>query len=64
MERVFTSNPAILAGSEELYLDGHFRGVPRLRGTACEPLYLGNYLLLVLPLAADHGRTPALGYDR
>ena len=52
VERVFTSNPAILAGSEELYLDGHFRGVPRLRGTACEPLYLGNYLLLVLPLAA------------
>jgi O-antigen ligase len=52
VERVFTSNPAILAGSEELYLDGHFRGVPRLRGTACEPLYLGSYLLLALPLAA------------
>jgi hypothetical protein len=50
-DRVFTSNPAILAGSEKLYLEGHFRDVPRLRGTACEPLYLGNYLLLVLPLA-------------
>jgi O-antigen ligase len=50
VDRVFTSNPAILAGSEELYLGGHFRGVPRLRGTACEPLYLGSYLLLVLPL--------------
>ncbi len=52
VDKVFTSNPAILSGSEELYLAGHFRGVPRLRGTACEPLYLGNYLLLVLPLAA------------
>jgi hypothetical protein len=52
LDRVFTSNPAILAGSEELYLDGRFRGVPRLRGTACEPLYLGNYLLLVLPIVA------------
>lgn len=51
-ERLFTSNPAILAGSEELYLEGRFRGIPRLRGTACEPLYLGNYLLLVLPAAA------------
>jgi O-antigen ligase len=53
VDRVFTSNPAILAGSEELYLDGRFRQVPRLRGTACEPLYLGNYLLLALPLAAS-----------
>ncbi len=52
LERIFTSNPAILAGSEELFLEGRFRGVPRLRGTACEPLYLGNYLLLVLPLLA------------
>ncbi len=51
VDRIFTSNPAILAGSEELYLEGRFRGVPRLRGTACEPLYLGSYLLLVLPLA-------------
>jgi O-antigen ligase len=24
--------------------------VPRLRGTVCEPLYLGNYLLFLLPL--------------
>jgi hypothetical protein len=53
LERIFTSNQAILAGSDELYLDGRFRGVPRLRGTVCEPLYLGNYLLLVLPLVAS-----------
>ena len=50
LDAVFTSNPAILAGSDELYLDGAFRQIPRLRGTACEPLYLGNYLLLTLPL--------------
>jgi len=49
-EELFTSNPAILAGSDELYLGGAFRQIPRLRGTACEPLYLGNYLLLTLPL--------------
>ncbi len=46
----FTSNPAILAGSQELYLGEAFTGIPRLRGTACEPLYLGSYLLAVLPL--------------
>ena len=49
LETVFTSNPAILSGSEELYLGHGFTGIPRVRGTACEPLYLGNYLLLVLP---------------
>ncbi len=49
LERIFTSNPGILCGSEELYLGRHFSGIPRLRGTACEPLYLGNYLLLLLP---------------
>lgn len=49
LERVFTSNPAILSGSEELYLGRDFVGVPRLRGTACEPLYLGNFLLFALP---------------
>ncbi len=49
LERVFTSNPAILSGSEELYLGRDFVGVPRVRGTACEPLYLGNYVLMVLP---------------
>lgn len=50
MERVFTSNGSILAGSEELFVGRGFVGVPRVRGTACEPLYLGNYLLLVMPL--------------
>lgn len=50
LERIFTSNPAILSGSGELYLVDRFLQVPRLRGTACEPLYLGNYLLAVLPL--------------
>jgi O-antigen ligase len=50
LESVFTSNPSILAGSEELYLGNAFTGIPRVRGTACEPLYLGNYLLMVLPL--------------
>lgn len=50
LERIFTSNPAILAGSEQLYLGNMMRNLPRLRGTACEPLYLGNYLLMVLPV--------------
>jgi len=49
LERIFTSNPAILSGSEQLYLGHAFRDIPRLRGTVCEPLYLGNYLLMVLP---------------
>jgi O-antigen ligase len=49
LEKVFTSNPSILSGSEQLYLGNVFRNVPRLRGMACEPLYLGNYLLLILP---------------
>jgi len=50
LESVFTSNQSILAGSEQLYLGDVMRNLPRLRGTACEPLYLGNYLLLVLPV--------------
>lgn len=50
LERVFTSNPSILSGSGQLYVDDRFLAVPRLRGTMCEPLYLGNYLLLALPL--------------
>ncbi len=50
LERVFTSNPSILAGSEHLYLGNVLRDMPRLRGTACEPLYLGNFLLLAIPL--------------
>jgi hypothetical protein len=49
LETVFTSNPSILSGSEELYLGRDFVGIPRVRGTACEPLYLGNYILMVLP---------------
>ena len=50
LDGIFTSNPSILSGSGELYLGDSFRHVPRLRGTACEPLYLGNYLLFLLPL--------------
>lgn len=50
VDGVFTSNPSILSGSSELYLGDSFRHVPRLRGTSCEPLYLGNYLLFLLPL--------------
>jgi O-antigen ligase len=50
LDQVCTSNPSIFSGSGELYLGNAFRDVPRLRGTACEPLYLGNYLLLLLPL--------------
>jgi len=50
MENIFTSNPSILSGSGELYLGDSFQNVPRLRGTVCEPLYLGNYLLFLLPL--------------
>ncbi len=50
VDGIFTSNPSILSGSGELYLGDSFRHVPRLRGTVCEPLYLGNYLLFLLPL--------------
>lgn len=50
LDGVCTSNPSIFSGSGELYLGDAFRNVPRLRGTACEPLYLGNYLLFLLPL--------------
>jgi O-antigen ligase len=49
LEKVFTSNPAILSGSEQLHLDNQMVNIPRLRGTMCEPLYLGSYLLGVLP---------------
>lgn len=51
LERIFTSNPSILSGSEQLYLGNVFRDVPRLRGTVCEPLYLGNFLVMVWPWA-------------
>jgi len=50
LDGLFTSNPSIFSGSEELYLGDSFLHVPRLRGTVCEPLYLGNYLLFLLPL--------------
>jgi hypothetical protein len=55
-EAVATSNASILSGSEELYLGRGFVGIPRLRGTICEPLYLGNYLLAVLPWVWALGR--------
>lgn len=50
LERLFTSNPSIFSGSREVYVGDRFLPVLRLRGTACEPLYLGNYLLLALPM--------------
>lgn len=55
LDRIFTSNPSILSGSTMLYVGDRFVDVPRLRGTACEPLYLGNYLLLALPMVALTG---------
>ena len=50
LDRIFTSNPSILSGSRELYIDNLMLPVARLRGTVCEPLYLGNFLLLAIPL--------------
>jgi O-antigen ligase len=47
----FSSNPSIAAGSHELYLGHRFVGIPRIRSTACEPLYFGSYLLLAVPIA-------------
>jgi O-antigen ligase len=55
LDAFFTSNPAILAGSEQLHIGDGFRDLPRLRGTLCEPLYLGNFLLLALPLVSLTG---------
>ncbi|RKZ19212.1 hypothetical protein DRQ50_02530, partial [bacterium] len=52
LDGIFTSNPSILAGSQQLHIGDGFRDLPRLRGTLCEPLYLGNFLLLALPLVA------------
>jgi len=49
LETFFTSNPSILSGSEKLYINNVMQEIPRLRGTVCEPLYLGNYLLMVWP---------------
>lgn len=55
LDGVFTSNPAILSGSQNLYVDNSMLDVARLRGTMCEPLYLGNFLLLALPLVGLTG---------
>lgn len=49
LENIFTSNPSILSGSEELVIGSTMSGIPRIRGTACEPLLLGNYLVMVIP---------------
>ncbi len=49
LDSAATSNPAILAGSDRLYLGG-YTAVPRLRGSMSEPLYLGSYLLAVIPI--------------
>ena len=50
--RVFSSNPSIAAGSDELFLGQHFVGIVRVRSGAAEPLYFGSYLLCVLPATA------------
>jgi O-antigen ligase len=50
VDALATSNPAILSGSAELFVGERMSGLPRVRGTAAEPLYLGSFLLLVLPL--------------
>jgi O-antigen ligase len=49
LENIFTSNPSIFSGSEELLIGAQFSGIPRIRGTACEPLLLGNYLIMIIP---------------
>jgi len=49
LENIFTSNPSILSGSEELVIGSTMSGIPRIRGTGCEPLLLGNYLVMVIP---------------
>jgi hypothetical protein len=46
-----SSNPSIAAGSHELYLGHRFVGIPRIRSSACEPLYFASYLLLAVPVA-------------
>jgi O-antigen ligase len=50
VDGVATSNPAILSGSEELYVGGRMSGLPRVRGTAAEPLYLASYVLAIWPV--------------
>ena len=60
LEVLFTSNPSILSGSEQLYLNNVMQEIPRLRGTVCEPLYLGNFLLMVWPFLLIWQRRPAV----
>ena len=55
VDGVATSNPAILAGSDRLYLGG-FTAIPRWRGTMSEPLYLGSFLLAMIPLLTLRSR--------
>jgi len=55
LEEAVTSNPGILAGSEKLYL-GSYTTLPRLRGTMSEPLYLGSFLVGMIPLLIHDGR--------
>lgn len=47
---IFSSNPSIAAGSEELYLGDRFVGIARLRSTFPEPLLLGSWLVVAVPL--------------
>lgn len=62
LDHAATSNPSILAGSDRLYLGG-YTGLPRLRGSMSEPLYLGSYLVAVLPALTLRSRRllPAAG---
>lgn len=61
IDAIATSNPGILSGSSWLYLGG-FTSIARARGTMCEPLYLGSYVLAVLPvLVAARRRTLTAG---
>lgn len=60
LEVMFTSNPSILSGSEKLYLNNVLHEIPRLRGTVCEPLYLGNFLLMAWPFLLVWRKSVAL----
>ncbi len=58
LDGLTSSNPAILSGSSRLYLGG-FTELPRWRGSMCEPLYLGSFLVGVLPWLWSRGRSVA-----
>jgi len=61
LDAIATSNPGILSGSNWLYLGG-FTDIARARGSMCEPLYLGSYVLAVLPLlVVGHRRVLTAG---